>query len=99
MRGVSFLLMGLCWLPSWTWAGSSECTSSGCTTSVSVSFKIVIPPQPLSTRQSSTLFGLATKAVQSIEAKSDDEQRSQIIGPDGTTYIPVDEGTGITYTL
>ena len=101
MRSIGILLMGLCWLPSWTWADSSECVSSGCTTFVSVNFKIVIPPPPLSTRQFSDLPGLVSKT--SVEAESGArwriEQHNQITGRDGIIYVPADDNMNMTYTV
>jgi hypothetical protein len=101
MRGVGFLLMGLCWLPSWTWADSSNCTSSGCATSVSVTFKIVIPPPPLSTRQFANFPNLTTNTPSEVESSTPwpNEQHNQITGPDGTIYVPADAGKDTTYTV
>ena len=101
MRGVGFLLMGLCWLPSWTWADSSDCTSSGCATSVSVNFKIVIPPPPLTTRQLANFSNLTTSTSTEAEsgARRLNEQRNQITGRDGVIYVPADDNISMTYTV
>lgn len=101
MRAVGFLLMGLCWLPSWTWADSGECTSPGCSTSASVSFKIVIPPPPLTTRQFSDPSGLLTKTSVEVESgvRWPDEQDNQITGSNGTIYVPTHDSLNTTYTI
>jgi hypothetical protein len=101
MRGVGFLLMGLCWLPLWTWADSSDCTSSGCPTSVSVNFKIVIPPRPLTTTQLANFSNLTTNTSTEAEsgARRLNEQRNQITGLDGVIYVPANDGINMTYTV
>ena len=99
MRGIGVLLIGLCWLPLWTWAGSSECTGPGCTAQVSVSVKIIIPPPALSTRQSSKFLISTTQESQLLEATLDDAQGGQITGADGVVYVPADEEAALSYTV
>lgn len=103
MRGVGFLLMGLFWLPTWTWAGSSGCTGSDCSASVSVSFRIVIPPPSLTTKQFYELSSLAPKTDLSTEAVSSapsaNGQRNEITSLDGVIYVPTNDDAGISYTV
>ncbi len=99
IRGIGVLLMGLCWLPLWAWAGSSECTGSGCSTQVSVGLKIIIPPPALSTRPSSRLLISTTQESQLLDPTLDDSQRGQITGADGVVYVPADEEAALSYTV